>query len=429
MPDVSINAGFVPLLDCAPLLIAARGGFAQSEGVALTLSRETSWATIRDRLSIAHLDVAHALAPLPLAANLGLGPLGTSMIVPICFGTGANTVTLARSHWDAMRDLGPPGDLDPNTHLQALRAWFGKQRDEQRPPPVFGIVHPHSAHRYQLAYWLASAGLIPGRDVDFMVLPPALMPQALASGRIDGFCAGEPWGAAAVASGSGVILTTNAHIWRGSPEKVLAVNATWAEGHTEALLGLVRAIDRACAWCDDPANAQDLTKVLADSDVIGAHADLIGRSLTRALPGPDGTLHPVEGFLRFAGSAVNFPWVSHAQWFASQMVRWGDLAPDALHADTIAATWRPDIYRAALADGPADLPMANAKVEGALRHDTAVGSSRGRLHLAPDGFFDGRVFDPDDVAGYTAALRAADAAAKHDAPQDPGPDVGHDVGL
>ena len=63
-----------------------------------------------------------------------------------------------------------------------------------QPKLVLGIVHPHSAHHYQLAYWLAAAGVEPGRDVEFVVVAPPQMPAALAEGQVDGFCAGEPWG-------------------------------------------------------------------------------------------------------------------------------------------------------------------------------------------------------------------------------------------
>ena len=50
-------------------------GFAEAEGVDLSLVRETSWANIRDRLAVGHFDVAHMLAPMPIACNLGLTPL------------------------------------------------------------------------------------------------------------------------------------------------------------------------------------------------------------------------------------------------------------------------------------------------------------------------------------------------------------------
>ena len=66
------------------------------------------------------------------------------------------------------------------------------------------------------------------------VLPPSLMVPALVAGRIDGFCAGEPWGSLAVEEKAGRIVTTKAHVWRSSPEKVLAVREEWAEAERAA---------------------------------------------------------------------------------------------------------------------------------------------------------------------------------------------------
>ncbi|MEO1693813.1 MAG: CmpA/NrtA family ABC transporter substrate-binding protein [Pseudomonadota bacterium] len=405
-----VNVGFIPLVDAAPLFVAAHLGIGADEGLDIRLSRETSWATIRDRLSVNHLDVAHALAPLPLAANLGLGPLEAQMLVPICLGTGGNTITLATHHAEHLVALGAGGDLDPANKLPALAACVEERHKAGQPKLVFGIVHPHSAHRYQLAYWLASGGIIPGRDVDLLVLPPALMPAALAAGRIDGFCAGEPWGSAAVGEDVGRVLTTNAHIWSGSPEKVLAVSAAWAQAHPDSLNALIRAVYRACIWCDAPANRGQLADLLASESGLGIEPELLAPGLYRRLTALSGVSEDVPGFLQFARGATSFPWVSHAFWFAAQMDRWHETTLTAATAQKVRQTWRPDLYRTALAPLGADLPSANAKLEGAIAEPIGVGSSRGQLQLARDAFFDGRVFDMDDVGAYIADLKRADAA-------------------
>ncbi len=51
------------------------------------------------------------------------------------------------------------------------------------------------------------------------------------------------------------------------------------------------------------------------------------------------------------------------------------------------------------------LPSANAKVEGALVAPTPVGSTGASLTLGPDGFFDGTLFDPDQLEAYIEAQR------------------------
>ena len=103
-----IRAGFLPLVDCAPLVVASALGFAEEEGLKLTLAREASWATLRDRIAVRHLDAAHMLAPMPIAANLGLTPLAAPLIAPLALGFGGNTVTVSRHLWQQLADRGEP---------------------------------------------------------------------------------------------------------------------------------------------------------------------------------------------------------------------------------------------------------------------------------------------------------------------------------
>ena len=66
-----IRIGFMPLLDCALLVVAHEVGMARQQGLALRLLRESSWANIRDRVAIGHFDAAHMLAPMVVAENVG----------------------------------------------------------------------------------------------------------------------------------------------------------------------------------------------------------------------------------------------------------------------------------------------------------------------------------------------------------------------
>nr|WP_272214664.1 ABC transporter substrate-binding protein [Marinicella sp. W31]MDC2880296.1 ABC transporter substrate-binding protein [Marinicella sp. W31] len=97
MQDLSI--GFVPLLDSAIVLAAEARGFFVEEGLNVRLTRETSWSAIRDRLAVGNLQAAHILAPMPIAANLGLFPLSSKLIAPIALGLGGNAVTVLVRTW------------------------------------------------------------------------------------------------------------------------------------------------------------------------------------------------------------------------------------------------------------------------------------------------------------------------------------------
>ncbi len=400
-----VRAGFIPLVDAASMIVAKELGYAEAEGIDLVLAKETSWATIRDRLAVAHLDVAHILAPMPVAANLGLGPLSTPMVVPMALGTGANSVTVSNGLWTALSEFIAAADFDAGNTLEALAKVVEQRRQRKDPPLKLGIVHQFSAHHYQLAYWLAKAGINTIDDVSLVILPPPLLPDALASGSIDGFCAGEPWGTVAAFAGTGVILTTNAHIWRNSPEKVLGVRKEWMETHPDVLPGLIRAIYRAAQWCDATEHQDELARILARSEYVGQQAQLLRPCLSRRLKAPNGQYVHVDGFLNFASKAATFPWRSHALWFYSQIVRWGQAQYSEEGAAIARDTYRPDIYRAAVEPMGVEVPSANSKVEGALSGETLTGATQGKLSLGPDKFFDGSVFDPERLEDYLASFK------------------------
>lgn len=394
----AITAGFVPLLDSALLVVAREMGFAEDQGVDLTLLRERSWASIRDRLAVRHIDVAHILGPMPIAGNLGLNVPAPEMIVPMALGLGGNAVTVSGALWQRMADNGATGDLDARTNGVALR----KAIDAQAGAPLrFAVVHPYSGHNYELRYWLAASGIDPDRDIEIVVLPPPDMGDALAEGVIDGYCAGEPWNTFGVLRRGGHLATVKAAIWRSSPEKVLGVNASWGRTNPQAMAALLVALHQASLWCTRPDNHEALAALLSKPAYVGRDVELLLPALTGNLPVGGGVVRAVSDFFVPNAKAATFPWKSHALWFYTQMVRWRQVEHKPEHQRIAAETYRPDIYRAALKDLGLAMPSASAKVEGALLTETPVGSS-GALTLGPDGFFDGGRFDPDDVDAYIA---------------------------
>jgi NitT/TauT family transport system ATP-binding protein len=116
----------------------------------------------------------------------------------------------------------------------------------------------------------------------------------------------------------------------------------------------------------------------------------------------DGDAVAVADFFVPHAKAATFPWKSHALWYYTQMVRWGQVEASAANEAIARETYRSDLYRAALKPLGVALPGANAKVEGALKTATPVGSAGASLVLGPDGFFDGAIFDPDKVGEYIA---------------------------
>ncbi|MXN66312.1 nitrate transporter [Stappia sp. GBMRC 2046] len=402
MPDHQIIAGFLPLLDSAILVAAREKGFAEGEGVDLSLVRETSWANIRDRMAVGHFHAAQMLAPMPIASNLGLTPLAVPLAAPMVLGLGGNAITVSNALWARMAEAGATPDLDPASTGKALKSIIAERASTGEARLRFAVVHPHSGHNYELRYWLAACGIDPDEDVEILIAPPPLLPDAMSNGRIDGFCVGEPWNTVAVRAGSGRIATVKARIWRSSPEKVLALHADWMGENEAATHALLRALYRAAAWCGASWNHQELAEILAREDYLGVSPQAIMPALGGQLGLGGGEIAEVRDFFVPFASAATFPWKSHALWFYSQMVRWGQCSFSKDHLETVESSFRPDIYRAALGPIGAAIPAADSKVEGARIHAGAIETDAGKLQVLADGFFDGETFDPGAIEDYLA---------------------------
>ncbi|MGB8817960.1 MAG: CmpA/NrtA family ABC transporter substrate-binding protein [Rhizobiaceae bacterium] len=400
MTKHAMTAGFMPLTDSALLVAAKVKGFAEAEDLDLTLVRETSWANIRDRMAVGHFEAAHMLAPMPIASNLGLTPLPLPLIAPMALGLGGNAVTVSDRLWKAMANEGAQPNLDPALNGAALKRVVARRGHAEKLQ--FAVVHPFSGHGYELRYWLAACEIDPASLIDIVVVPPSMMADAMKTGRIDGYCAGEPWNSFGVENASGHLATVKAAIWKSSPEKVIGVQAGWAQKNPSTLDALLRALHRASSWCADKRNHGEMASILSRPEWINVAPELILRGITGQLETGSGVVDTPDFFVTH-DRAATFPWQSHALWFYSQMVRWNHVSASPEHADIAAKSYRPDIYRRALKATGAPLPAANAKVEGALKAATGVGSVQGKLVLGPDGFFDGQVFDPDELDAYIAA--------------------------
>ena len=102
-----VRLGFIPLNDCAPMAAALEKGFFAEEGLEVELSREASWANIRDKVQVGVLDGAHMLAPMAVASSLGIGGEQVAMAVPMALNLNGSAITVSRTVADAMRALDP----------------------------------------------------------------------------------------------------------------------------------------------------------------------------------------------------------------------------------------------------------------------------------------------------------------------------------
>ncbi|GAC1411776.1 MAG: CmpA/NrtA family ABC transporter substrate-binding protein [Novosphingobium sp.] len=402
----SLTIGFLPLVDACLPILAREHGFAEEEGLSLTLVRDMSWATVLDRLLYGHTDAAHMVAPLAISTTLGQG-LGRgrpaqALSVPFVLGLNGNAVTMRP---DLARRVGEPGKLGDPARVGAALRVVALERLAAGKPLRFGVVHRHSSHNYMLRYWLAACGIRPDRDVEITTVAPPFCADALELGEVDAICVGEPWNSVAVEAGAGEIVLATAQIWRRGVEKVLALREPLLTDRRDQIEALIRALIKAGRHFVDPRNWDDNATILARPEYLDGSSVLIKRAISdRLLLARGGSLVNFPDFMFQYREAANFPWVSQAEWLYTQMVRWDGLAFDADDARKVAHVFRPDVYRSALIGTGEPLPGASSKVEGSIFQTTTVGTQQGAMTLESNRFFDGGVFDPLDPQGYLAGL-------------------------
>ena len=205
-----------------------RRALPRAEGIDLALVRETLLGQYPRPLAVGHFQVAHMLAPMPIACNLGLTPLAAPTIAPMALGLGGNAVTVSNDSvgGDGRRTAPRPISIraPPGARCKAVIA---ERAGRPRRRCALRVVHPHSGHNYELRYWLAACGIDPERDIEIVIVPPPLMADALGSRRASTATASaSPGTPPRSLHGYGHIATVKAAIWRSSPEKVLGVGAS-----------------------------------------------------------------------------------------------------------------------------------------------------------------------------------------------------------
>lgn len=379
----TLELGYIALTDAAPLIVAQTHGLFADEDLDVSLHREVSWATIRDKVSAGVYQAAHMLASMAIATNLGVGAERAKLVVPMSLNAHGAAIGLATALADEMARSAPSAALSG----AALAGAVAERRKAGRPAISFAVVFPFSMHNYMLRFWVANAGLDPDNDVRIVVAPPTAIAARLKSGEIDGFCVGAPWADLCVAESAAKIALHASDFWPGGPDKVLGVSSAWSDHNPIQTRALLRALIRGAQWADDVKNAHDLAALLARPEWLNAPEHLIAKRLT-----PN-----AKSSLRFARHSALHPWRSHAAWIASQMIRWGQ-APEDLDIEDAVSCYQPQLFRQAAGDVGLNAPLADSKTEGA--HDTAwsLDGHSGPIEMTPDRLLGRAEFEPKRAA-------------------------------
>lgn len=323
-PGKKIRLGFIPLTDCAPLVAAKELGLFAKYGVEVELSKEASWANIRDKILNGELDGGHCLFSMPMSVYTGIGgKAGSEMKIAMMLNNNGQAITLSKDFCGLVgyKEIGKVAAAVKNV--------------QSRKEVTFAMTFPGGTHDIWLRNWMAAAG-INQKAVGIITIPP---PQMVANMRVDnmeGYCVGEPWNGVAASQGIGFTHIATQDIWKNHPEKALVVNAQFAAKDKEELKKIMKAIIEASIWLDDMGNRKKAAGWLSKPYYVNAPVQVIEARLmgTSELGCDLGVQKYKDDYMTFYNKGlVPTPLKANVIWFLAQYVRFGYLKTEPNYKD------------------------------------------------------------------------------------------------
>ncbi|MCC5790865.1 MAG: ABC transporter substrate-binding protein [Opitutales bacterium] len=332
-----LRIGYVPLTDCAPLLVAREKNFFERHDLLVELSPEPGWATVREKMVHGELDAAHAPASMVFEMSLGWGCLPTAAQTALVTAHHGNAIALSQGLWEE-------GVRDVHSLRELVHAEKGKRRF------TFAGVLRFSSQNYLLRKWLRSGGLVPDRDVDMAIVPPPLVFRCLQKGHLDGYCVAEPFTSIGIFKKVAWAVELSSRLDPFHPEKVFLVRESFAREREEEHLALVAALIEACRWCDDPMNRAELIPLLADQGHLALDQSVVANALGEDFDMGQGRRLPEPQTIFYGGPDQGRPRLNKARWVLDQILI-NRFVPESFNASDseLAKYFREDFFERALA--------------------------------------------------------------------------------
>ncbi|ANS43471.1 CmpA/NrtA family ABC transporter substrate-binding protein [Serratia inhibens] len=345
-----IRVGFIPLTDCASVVMAAVKKFDEKYGIKIIPSKEASWAAVRDKLLSGELDAAHVLYGMVYGLQLGVAGPQHDMAVLMTLNNNGQAITLSNQ----LKEAGVTDAAALKKHVDA----------SAKGTYTFAQTFPTGTHAMWLYYWLANAGIHPFDDVRNVVVPPPQMVMNMKIGNMSGFCVGEPWNQRAIAENIGFTAVTTQEIWPDHPEKVLGTTGNWVAANPNGARALTAAVLDAARWIDSSdANREETAQVVAGRAYINTKPEVItGRMLGQYQNGLGKSWQDAHAMRFFHDGEVSYPYLSDGMWFLTQHRRWGLLNAEPDYLAVAQKINRTEIYKqAASAVGGVNLPGSDMR--------------------------------------------------------------------
>jgi nitrate/nitrite transport system substrate-binding protein len=337
-PEVtSMRFGMIALTDCAPIVIAHELGYFKKFGITSAVSKEASWAVIRDKLSLGENHATHMLIGMPLASTMGLaGSPVKPMVIPWLLNRNGQAITLNNKLKNA--GIRTPQGIKP----------LADKAKGAGDPLTFAMTFPPGTHAMWIRYWLASGGIHPDKDISLITIPPAQMVANMKVDKMDGFCVGEPWNNRAIADGIGFTAVTSQQLWKDHPEKVCAFTEEFAVRNPKTVKAVLKALHLASVDLDKLENRPKFAEIISRPTYINCPPDIITERLLGKYTYGDGRSEQDPNYMIFSNRDCNYPQPIYAKWWLTQFRRWGMVtqAPD--YAGVTKRVMRPDLYLEAM---------------------------------------------------------------------------------
>ncbi len=304
-----VKIGFIPLTDCASVVIASVMKFDEKYGIKIIPSKEASWAAVRDKLVNGEIDAAHVLYGLIYGVQMGIGGPKKDMSVLMTLNNNGQAITLSNQ----LKDKGV-------TTGEGLK----KLVDAEKRDYIFAQTFPTGTHAMWLYYWLGANGINPINDVKTITVPPPQMVANMRVGNMDGYCVGEPWNARAIYDKIGFTVTTTQDIWKDHPEKVLGTTANFTSKYPNTSRAIIMALLDAARFIDTQSNRAKVAQIISEKSYVNTTEDVIEQRFLGNYDNGLGKKWKDENYMKFYNDGqASFPWLSDGMWFLTQHRRWG----------------------------------------------------------------------------------------------------------
>jgi nitrate/nitrite transport system substrate-binding protein len=352
-----VRIGFIPLTDCASVVMASVLKFDEKYGVKIIPTKEASWAGVRDKLVNGELDMAHVLYGLVYGVHAGISGPKKDMAVLMTLNHNGQAITLSKK----LADKGAVDAASLARHIVSDKRAPGQEH-------TFAQTFPTGTHAMWLYYWLASAGINPMKDTKVITVPPPQMVANMRVGNMDGFCVGEPWNHRAIIDGIGITAATTQDVWRDHPEKVLGCTGDFVKKFPNTARAVTCAVLEAGRWIDTGLqNKNKMAETIADKAYVNTSVDAINqRILGRYQNGLGKTWDDAHHMKFFNDGAVNFPYLSDGMWFLTQHKRWGLLKDHPDYLKLAREINQIELYKQAAAQLKISLPKSDMRTSKLL---------------------------------------------------------------